>query len=98
VLEEAGLEGTLDWYLSTVQRQTGLAISYERSGTGRLVDSTVAIHVYRVLQEALNNVGRHSGADRAWVRLAHGASGFGDAAVLFDRVEAMWARGLLSPP
>ena len=35
---------------------------------------------------------------RAWVRLAHGATGFGDAAVLFDRVEAMWARGLLSPP
>lgn len=70
VLEEAGLEGTLDWYLSTVERQTGLEISYERSDSGRLVDSTVAIHVYRVLQEALNNVGRHSGADRAWVRLS----------------------------
>jgi signal transduction histidine kinase len=70
VLEEAGLEGTLDWYLSTVERQTGLDISYERSGSGRLVESTVAIHVYRVLQEALNNVGRHSGGDRAWVRLS----------------------------
>ena len=29
----------------------------------------VAIHVYRVLQEALTNVSRHSGAERAWVRL-----------------------------
>ena len=28
-----------------------------------------AIHVYRVLQEALNNVARHSGAQQAWVRL-----------------------------
>jgi signal transduction histidine kinase len=27
--------------------------------------------VYRVVQEALNNVARHSGADRAWVRLRH---------------------------
>jgi signal transduction histidine kinase len=69
VLEEAGLEGTLDWYLSTVERQTGLAISYERSESGRPVDSTVAIHVYRVLQEALNNVGRHSGVQHASVRL-----------------------------
>jgi signal transduction histidine kinase len=70
VLEEAGLEAALDWYLSTVERQTGLAITYERSGSGPPVDSTVAIHVYRVLQEALNNVGRHSGTTRAWVRLA----------------------------
>ena len=33
------------------------------------VDSAVAIHVYRVLQEALNNVARHSGSQQAWVRL-----------------------------
>ena len=45
-------------------------ISYERSGTPVGVDSAIAIHVYRVLQEALNNMGRHSGAVEAWVRLA----------------------------
>jgi two-component system sensor histidine kinase UhpB len=33
------------------------------------VDSAIGIHVYRVLQEALSNVARHSGAKRAWVRL-----------------------------
>jgi two-component system, NarL family, sensor histidine kinase UhpB len=33
------------------------------------VDGGAAIHVYRVLQEALNNVARHSGASEAWVRL-----------------------------
>ena len=68
-LEAAGLEGTIDWYLSAVERQTGVAVSYERHGAARPVDSTVSIHVYRVLQEALSNVSRHSGADRAWVRL-----------------------------
>src|SRR5262249_32778493 len=30
---------------------------------------SASIHVYRVLQEALNNVARHSGARAAWVRL-----------------------------
>ena len=29
----------------------------------------IGIHVYRVLQEALNNVARHSGSRQAWVRL-----------------------------
>ena len=29
------------------------------------------MHIYRVLQEALNNVSRHSGARDAWVRLKY---------------------------
>ena len=33
------------------------------------VDGGAGVHVYRVLQEALNNVARHSGAKQAWVRL-----------------------------
>src|SRR6476620_883663 len=69
ILEEAGLEHTIEWYLSTLERQLGVTVSYERSGTPAPVDSAVAIHVYRVLQEALNNVARHSGAQQAWVRV-----------------------------
>ena len=69
ILDEAGLESTIEWYLPTVEKQVGIAISYERAGSALPVNGTAAIHVYRVLQEALNNVARHSGADRAWVRL-----------------------------
>jgi signal transduction histidine kinase len=69
MLDEAGLENTLDWYIPTVERQTGIAISYEKQGTPFPVDGSAGVHVYRVLQEALNNVARHSGVKRAWVRL-----------------------------
>jgi signal transduction histidine kinase len=69
ILEQAGLEGTIDWYLSTVERQTGLSVSYERDGPAIALDGTTAIHVYRVMQEALNNVARHAGVKEAWVRL-----------------------------
>jgi len=75
ILEELGLESTLDWYLSTVERQLGISVSYERSGPSSSVDATVGIHVYRVLQEALSNVARHSGSDRAYVRLRFSATG-----------------------
>jgi two-component system sensor histidine kinase UhpB len=68
MLEEAGLESTLDWYLPTVERQTGIAISYEKSGKSFPVRGSKAIHIYRIVQEALNNVARHSGAHQAWVR------------------------------
>lgn len=69
MLEEAGLEPTVEWYLPVVERQTGIGISYEKSGTPFPIQGNAAVHIYRVLQEALNNVARHSGAKKAWVRL-----------------------------
>lgn len=69
MLEEAGLEHAIEWYLPVVERQTGIGISYEKRGTPFAINGDAAVHVYRVLQEALNNVARHSGAKRAWVRL-----------------------------
>jgi signal transduction histidine kinase len=69
LLEEAGLESTLDWYIPTAERQMGLVLHYEKSGGAFAVDTGAGVHIYRVLQEALNNVSRHSGAREAWVRL-----------------------------
>src|SRR5581483_3234343 len=69
MLDESGLEPTLDWYLATVQRQTGINVSYEKRGKRFAIDGDAAVHVYRVVQEALNNVIPHSGAKSAWVRL-----------------------------
>ncbi len=71
LLEEGGLEGTLDWYIPTVERQTGVEISYEKSGTPIEMPNDYAINVYRVVQESLNNIARHSGTQKAWVRLKY---------------------------
>src|SRR2546428_12110568 len=69
MLDESGLESTLDWYIPMVEKQTGIAISYKKIGAPFPVNGNSAVHVYRVLQEALNNVARHSGAREALVRL-----------------------------
>jgi signal transduction histidine kinase len=75
MLDEAGLEQTIEWYLPVVERQTGIGISYEKSGAPFPVNGNAAVHVYRVLQEALNNIARHSGAKQAWVRLRFAPNG-----------------------
>ncbi len=75
MLDEAGLEQTIEWYLPVVERQTGIGISYEKSGAPFPINGNAAVHVYRVLQEALNNVARHSRAKKAWVRLRFGPDG-----------------------
>ncbi len=69
MLEESGLENTIDWYIPAVEKQTGVAISYEKTGEPFAMDGGAGIHIYRILQEGLNNVARHSGAREAWVRL-----------------------------
>jgi len=70
MLDEAGLESTLDWYIPTVERQTGITISYEKIGEPFSVDGAAGVHIYRILQEALNNSARHASAKEAWVRLS----------------------------
>ena len=73
ILEALGLESTIQWYVSTIEKQLGLQVSYERAGEAVEAEDTTAIHVYRVLQEAITNVARHAGTERAWVRLRSGA-------------------------
>lgn len=69
VLDEVGLESALDVYLPGFERQTGIAISYEKQGTVRELGRETSVHLYRVMQEALNNVAKHSGSKRAGVVL-----------------------------
>jgi signal transduction histidine kinase len=74
VLDEAGFESAVDTYLPLFEHRTGIEIRYEKMGASRDLDHNVSIHLYRVMQEALNNVARHSKAQRAVVRLHYLAS------------------------
>lgn len=69
-LDEVGFESAVDTYLPGFERQTGIRIHYEKTGASREIDRGVTIHLYRVMQEALNNIARHSKSNRASVRLA----------------------------
>ena len=70
VLDEAGLESALDVYLPSFEKQTGIKVRYHKTGESRELDREATIHLYRVVQESLNNVARHSGSQTAEVRLA----------------------------
>lgn len=70
ILEELGLGPTVDWYVTTVERQLGLVVHYEPAEALPDLDDNTAIQVYRILQEALSNVARHSGVKEAWVQLS----------------------------
>lgn len=69
ILDDYGLEKALEWYVREFEKQTGTVMRYEKQGSAPLITDDVAIHVYRILQEALNNVARHAASEAAWVRV-----------------------------
>lgn len=69
VLDETGLDSAIDSYLPMFEKRTGVSIRYEKTGEEPPLDREIAIQLYRVLQEALNNVARHARSGHADVRL-----------------------------
>ena len=76
VIDDYGLEKAVEWYVPTFEKQTGIPVAYSKVGTGPAIKDETAIHVYRILQEALNNVARHSGSKSATVRVRYEPESF----------------------
>jgi signal transduction histidine kinase len=69
VLDDFGLKRALECCVDQFQQQTGVRTSLAVTGPVQTVSDECAIHVYRIVQEALSNVARHSSSPEAWVRL-----------------------------
>jgi signal transduction histidine kinase len=69
LLDDFGLEKALEYCIRQFQQQTGIQVRLTASGPVDTIPEDNAIHVYRIAQEALSNVSRHSGAKEGWVRL-----------------------------
>ena len=69
ILDDFGLQQTLGWFAEQFSRQTGVQVHFGGQLADGLFPPEAAIHVYRIVQESLSNVARHSGAREAWVTL-----------------------------
>jgi signal transduction histidine kinase len=58
----------LRWLAEKFTERTGITVNYESNFTGRLAED-VEIHLFRIAQEALTNVARHSKAQRVEMSL-----------------------------
>lgn len=69
ILDDFGLEAGLRWLCDRFQTRTGIKVSFESSLGGRLTDE-LETHIFRIAQEALTNVARHSKAAQVEVKLS----------------------------
>ena len=69
VLDDFGLEQTLEWLARVFEKQSGMTVHFESAGPESSMAPEESIHVYRIVQEALSNTARHSRAGQAWVKV-----------------------------
>lgn len=67
VLDDLGLRPALEWQTKLFHGQTGIDIDLEVSLPDRRLTAELETTVFRLVQEALTNVARHSGASQAAV-------------------------------
>jgi two-component system sensor histidine kinase UhpB len=68
ILDDFGLEAGLRWLAEGFSTRTGIEVTVDSHYSGRLADETET-HLFRIAQEALTNVARHSGAKHVRVKL-----------------------------
>src|SRR5438552_867287 len=71
LLDEYGLGAALGWYAEEFSRRTGIAVALrdgEDAAAGLRPEAAVAL--FRIAQEALNNVAKHAGAKQVRIALA----------------------------
>ena len=70
MLDDLGLVPAIEWQVGEFTKRTGIACSLMSNIEDLDLDRPVATGAFRILQEALTNVARHSQATQVTVRLA----------------------------
>lgn len=70
VPDELGPVKAIQWYAEDFERRTGISCPVESPVEELVLSKQTAICAYRIVQEALTNVWKHSGASQARIRIA----------------------------
>ena len=91
MLDDVGLPSALGWYVEGFSKRSGIAVSLEIAPelTERRLPIEVETALFRVVQEGLSNVHRHSGSSTARIRLAlEQAPSSGESVVTLEIADA----------
>ncbi len=75
MLDDHGLRAALEWYAMEFSNRSGIAVSVRTEAPESRLAAHAEIALFRIAQEALNNVAKHAKADRIEIFLETGPSG-----------------------
>lgn len=69
LLDEVGLSSAIRWYVDEFTKRSGIATSLELAKDFGRANAELEVAIFRIVQECLTNVHRHSGSAKALIRL-----------------------------
>jgi signal transduction histidine kinase len=69
LLEEMGLTSAIPWYVQGFTQRSGIAVNLDMPSRLDRLSQSLEIVLFRVLQESLTNIHRHSGSETATIRI-----------------------------
>ncbi|MBP2629715.1 MAG: degS [Firmicutes bacterium] len=67
ILDDLGLIATIHYFINKLEQRVGLRVNFNVIGDETKVAKHIEISLFRVIQEALNNIHKHAGVDAAKV-------------------------------
>ena len=71
LLDESGLYSAISWYLQGLQERSGLEVQLDISKEFGRLPRELELVIFRLVQECLTNIHRHSESETASIRIAH---------------------------
>jgi PAS domain S-box-containing protein len=69
MLDDLGLAAAIEWQAQEFEKRSGIAVSVMLETGETKVENKIAITLFRIFQESLTNIARHSGARHVEVKL-----------------------------
>jgi len=69
LLDENGLSEAIPWYIQGLTERSGLKIELDIAPELGRLPREMELAIFRIIQECLTNIHRHSGSDRAKIRI-----------------------------
>jgi PAS domain S-box-containing protein len=69
IIDDLGLAAALDWIAEGLEKDQNIQVKVEWEGIDRALSPETQIVLFRIAQEALNNIRKHAGASRVTIRV-----------------------------
>jgi len=70
ILDDLGLNAAIEWHLKEFEKRSGIKTQLSKPAKELYLNDTVKTGLFRIFQESLTNVGRHSGAKNLEINLS----------------------------
>jgi signal transduction histidine kinase len=77
LLDHFGLRAAIEWHVEDFAKRSGIAVTLEIPRDLGELPAELELALFRIMEEALTNIRRHSGSTKATVRVFHDASEIG---------------------